>query len=98
MEMLKNFYNTQALMSDFCWRDSCAGGRMEEDSSISELEEIQKAVKTMKGNYLHLLFDRDHLLKIIEIYHCAIQEGKYEIGIPSHELDITHDSLKSTQR
>ena len=47
---------------------------------------IQKAVTITKDNYLHIFFDRDHLINIIEMYHCAIQEDEYEIDIISHEL------------
>ena len=61
-------------------------GILEEESSISDLEEIQKVVTIMKDNYLHILFDRDHLINLIEMYRCAIEEDEYEIDIISHEL------------
>ena len=61
-------------------------GILEEESSISDLEEIRKVVTIMKDNYLHIFFDRDHLINLIEMYHCAIEEDEYEIDIISHEL------------
>ena len=52
----------------------------------------------MKEIYVNLLSDRDHLLMMAEIYHSALKKEEEESDRLTHELNITCNSLKRTQR
>ena len=46
---------------------------------------------------MNLLSSRDHLLMMAEMYHSALKKEEEESGRLTHELEITSNSLKSTQ-
>ena len=52
---------------------------MEESSSIEDLESLRKAMRTIKGKFLHLLFDKDHLTELVKMYHRASMRNAEEI-------------------
>ena len=52
-------------------------------------------MRSMKANYLHLLSDRDRLLSLAEMYHYGLQEEEGDVDKITHEIEITHDFLKS---
>ena len=56
-----------------------------------------EGISKMKESYVNLLSERDHLLIMAEMYHSALKEEE-EFDRLTHELEITSNSLKSTQR
>ncbi|KAH9322813.1 hypothetical protein KI387_017452, partial [Taxus chinensis] len=70
---------------------------IEAESSHDSLQEIKDGMGTMKTNYLHLLSDRDHLLNLAEVYSDALRRKEEEVDKLSQELEVTRDSLVSTQ-
>lgn len=51
----------------------------------------------MKNNYLQLLSNRDHLLMLEGIYYDALKRKEEEDDELTHELEVTMNSLRSTQ-
>ena len=52
----------------------------------------------MKESYVILLADQHNLLMMAEMYHIALKKEEEESVKLTHELEITSNSLKSTQR
>ena len=96
MESLKNLVHINALVARWCWKAS--GGEMEGESFMGECIELKEGMENMKENYMKLLFDRDHLLMMAEMYHSALKKEEEEYDMLTHELEITSHLLKSTQR
>ena len=65
---------------------------------LGDFHVLIEAMVLMKSNYLHLLFDRDHLLMLGEMYHDVLKGKEEEVDIFTQELENTHDSLKRTQK
>ena len=57
--------NTQNLVEDLYRK---AQREVKEDWPIVDFQVVKTALKTMKSDYLYLLSDRDHILKVVEIY------------------------------
>ena len=91
-EALRSLHDTISLMSNSC----CRHGLMEETSSIENLEKVQKEMTNMKGNHFYFLYDRGHLLEILDMYHSDSFEHEEYISNLTDDLDTTHDYLKST--
>ena len=51
----------------------------------------------LNERYANLLSDRDHLLMVAEMYHSAFKKEE-ESDRLTHELEITSNSLNTTQR
>ena len=64
---------------------------------MENMEKFQKAMASIKGNFLHLLSDRDSLLELVEMFHGASLKDEEEIYKLTQELMTTQDSLKSTK-
>ena len=47
---------------------------------------------------MNLLSGRYHLLMMADMYHIALKKEEEESDMLTHELEITSNSLKSTQR
>ena len=47
---------------------------MEGESFLEECIELKEGMAKMKESYMNLLSDRDHLLIMAEMYHCAVKE------------------------
>ena len=60
------------------------------------MENINKALFTIKGNFLQLLSDIDHLFELVEMYHDASLRDVENIDKLTLELNSTQVSLKST--
>ena len=93
---MKKFVNINALVARCCWKAS--SGEMEGEDFIEECIVLKEGMAKMKENYMNLLFDKDHLLMMAEMYHSALKKEEEESGRLTHELEITSNSLKSTQR
>ena len=52
----------------------------------------------MKERYMNLLLYRDHLLMMDEMCHVALKEEEEKLERLISKLEITSNSLKSTQR
>ena len=76
MEDIKNFVDINALLERCCWKSS--GGEMEGEAFMGECIELKEGMENMKENYMKLLFDRDHLLMMAEMYHSALEKEEEE--------------------
>ena len=52
----------------------------------------------MKENYMNLLSNREHLLIMDGMYHCAVKKEEEELERLANKLEITNDLLNSTHR
>ena len=59
-ESLSILHGTQALVSIFCWRATS----LEETSFLEDMEKIQGAMCHIKGNFMSLIFYRNHLFEL----------------------------------
>ena len=55
-------------------------------------------MEKMKESYINLIYDREHLLMVAEMYHCAVKKEEEELERLTNKLKITSNFLKSTQR
>ncbi|GLJ36131.1 hypothetical protein SUGI_0724820 [Cryptomeria japonica] len=51
---------------------------MEGDSYVANLQMVKVALKSMKSEYLYLLLDMDHILKVAEVYANKLKEKEDE--------------------
>ena len=61
-EALSILCDTQALVSNSCWRATS----LEEPSFLEDMEKIQREMCNIKGNFMSLLFDRKNVIEISE--------------------------------
>ena len=64
-EALSILHDTQALVSNSCWRDAS----LEEPSFLVDMEKIQRTMCNIKGNFMSLLFDRKNVIELSECLH-----------------------------
>ena len=95
MAAMNNIVDINALMARGCWKAS--GGEIEGAAFLEECIALKEGMAKMKERY-NLLSDRDHLLMVIEIYHCAVNKEEEELERLTNKLKITSNFLKSTQR
>jgi hypothetical protein len=95
---IKHFEDTHTLVADCCWRASGSHDSLGGEPPLVDFQALREAVVVMKSNYLHLLSDRDHLLMLGEMYHDALKGKEEEVDRLTQELEITQDSLKSSQK
>ena len=70
---------------------------MEGESFLEECIELKEGMSKMKESYINLMFDRDHLLMVAEMYHCAFKKETKESKRLHSKWEATYDSLKRTQ-
>ena len=51
----------------------------------------------IKEGYMNLISDREHLLIVVEMYHCAFERETQESERLHSKWEATYDSLKRTQ-
>ena len=56
-------HDTHASVSKMCWKSSL----MEDQSSFEAMENIQKAMSTIKGNFSQLLSDKNDMFELVEL-------------------------------
>ena len=66
-ESLEILHDTQALVSNSCW----IATSFEETSFLEDIEKIRRAMCHIKGDFMSLIFDRNHLFEISELLHDA---------------------------
>ena len=59
-EALLIIHDTQALVSNSCWRATS----LEEPSFLEDMEKIQREMCNIKGNFMSLIFDRKNVLDL----------------------------------
>ena len=63
-EPLSILYDTQALVSNYCWRTNS----LEETSFLEDMEKIQRAMCHIKGNFMSLFFNETIFLSLMNFY------------------------------
>ena len=74
-QALHVIHDTNASMSLSCWKFMA----LEDPSSLEAMENIQKALSAIKGNFLQFIFSRDYLLELVEMYHGASLRDAEEV-------------------
>jgi len=97
MTTTRCFYNTHALVVDYCWEASVAHGSSDEGFSMEEFHTLRERVSMMRTDYQKLLNNRDYLLRIGEMYHEALREQELEVERLTQELESTRGLFKGTQ-
>ena len=77
--------DTQALVSNSCWRDTS----LEEPSFLEDMEKIQRAMCNIEGNFMSLIFDRNNLVELNELLHDAYLKNNED----NHNLTIQNEQL-----
>ena len=88
-ESLKILHDTQALVSNLCWRATS----LAETSLIQDKEKIQRSMCQIKGDFMSFLFDRNHLFEINESLNEAYLNNNEDI----HKLKIQNEQLMRLQ-
>ena len=70
---------------------------MEEEYSIEDLGKIKKVVIDIRVEILQPLFNRDHHLDIVNMYHNASLENEEELDKLTHELESTQEGLQESR-
>ena len=96
MASMNNLVDINALVERCCWK--VYGRETEGEAFLEECIELIEGMAKMKEIYVNLISDRDHLLMVAEMYHHALKQEEEEYDRLTHELEITSNSLKSTQR
>jgi hypothetical protein len=94
---IKHFEDTHTLVADCCWKAPRTHDEFGGELSLAKFQALREALVVMKTNYLHLLSDRDHLLTLDEMYYGALKGKEEKVYKLTHDLEISEDSLKSTQ-
>ena len=84
-DSLRILPKSQALVSNSCWRATS----LEETSFFEDMEKIQRAMCPIKGNFMSLLFDRNHLFELNELLHDAYLKNNED----NHKLAIQNEQL-----
>ena len=92
---MKKIVDINALVARCCWKDS--GGEMEGESFMEECIALKEGMDKMKEIYMNLIYDREHLLMVAEMYHCAFERETQESERLHSKWEATYDSLKRTQ-
>ena len=64
---------------------------------MEEFVALKEAVMKMKDSYMNLLSDRDRLLMVAQMYHCALKKEEEEFERLHRKLEAIYDSLKRIQ-
>ena len=83
MESMKNFVDINALVAR-CWK--AYGGEMEGEAFLEECIALKEGMAKIKWSYMNLLSDRDHLLMVAEMYHCAVKKEEEEVERLTNKL------------
>ena len=75
-EALRILHETQELVSNSCWKVSS----LEEPSFLEDMEKIQRPMRTIEGNFMSLIFDRNNLVEINEWLHEAYLNNNEDIN------------------
>ena len=70
-------------MSNSSWRSTS----LEETSFLEDMENIQRAMCHIKGNFMSLIFDRNNLVEINEFLHDAYLKNNED----NHKLTIQNE-------
>ena len=84
-EALIILHDTEALVSNYCWRATF----LEEPSFPEDMEKIQRAMCNIKGNFMYLIFDRNHFFELNELLHDAYlkyNEDNFNLTIENEQL------------
>ena len=73
---MKNFVDINALVERCCWKAS--SGEMEGEAFLEECIALREGMDKMKESYMNLISDREHLLMVAEMYHCAFERETQE--------------------
>ena len=95
-EAIKNVFDINALVTRCCWK--AFSGDMEGEAFLEECIALKEGIAKMKERYMNLLSDREYLLMVAKMYHSALKKEKEESERLTSKLEITSNSLKSTQR
>ena len=94
-ESIKNFVDINALVARCCWKAS--GEEMDGEAFLEECIALKEGMDKMKESYMSLISDREHLLMVAEMYHCAFEIETQESERLHSKWEATYDSLKTTQ-
>ena len=70
---------------------------MEGEYFLEEYIEIKECMSKIKYIYVNLLSDRDHLLMVAEMSHCALERETQEFERIHSKWEAIYDSLKITK-
>ena len=83
-ESLSILHDTQALVSNSCWRATS----LEEPSFLEDMEKIQREMCNIKGNFMSFIFNRKNVM-LSEWLHEAYLKSNEVI----HKLTIQNEQL-----
>ena len=84
-ESLIILHDTQALVSNSCWRATS----LEELSFLEDMENIQREMCNIKGNFMSLIFDIKNFIELSEWLHESYLKSNEDI----HKVKIQNEQL-----
>ena len=84
-EALRMLNDTKTLVSNSCWKVSS----LEEPSFLEGMENIQRAMCNIEGNFMYFIFYRNNLTGIIEWLQKSYLNNNEDI----HKLKIQNEQL-----
>ena len=84
-EALSILHDNQSMVSNSCSKVSS----LEEPSFLEDMEKIQREMCHIKGDFMSLLFDRNHLFGLNELLHDAYLKTNED----NHKLTIQNEQL-----
>ena len=84
-ESLRILNDTLALVSNSCWRATS----LEETSFLEDMDKIQREMCHIKGNFMSLIFYRNHLFENNELLHDAYLKNNED----NHKLTIQNEKI-----
>ena len=76
MVALKNLVDINALVDRCCWK--AYGGEMEGEAFLGKCIVLKEGIDKIKESYVNLLFGRDHLFMVDEMYHNELKKEEEE--------------------
>ena len=86
---MNNFVDTNALVTRCFWKDYV--GELEGYSLLEAFIALKEGMIKMKESYVNLIYDREHILMVSEMYHNSLKKEEEESERLSSKLDITNN-------
>ena len=84
-EALSILNDTKSLVSNYCWKYSS----LEDSSFLEDIENIQRAMCNIEGNFMYFIFYRNNLVDLNESLHEEYLNNNEDI----HYLKIQNEKL-----
>ena len=79
------------------WEATYDSLKRTQEAFLEDCIAVKEGMSKMKESYMNLISDREHLLMVAEMYHCAFERETQESRRLHSKWEATYDSVKRTQ-